>query len=241
MILSNVKVFFCRSDVRIIIFSTITGGMLQILSKRYLRNHPEFLNESKEIPPRGGELVSASTAVAVAQTILSFLAEHGLTAGLLSGIGVTISRMPITSVSTSLRESVVQNLSHLDKKKYILIKGERMYLDLDQCDENLRYIFSILEDETIPYEEREKLAHSILTKYLNLKTPVGRRNFVLCIVFILYIFFNNQRSSFHIMIENLIKAIQEGRITKPMARFIIRKLRKKGIPVDSRLTELANS
>jgi len=237
MILSNVKVFFCRSEVRIIIVSTITGGILQILSKRYLRNHP--LSESKEIPPRGGELISGSTAVALAQAILTFLAEHGLTTGLLSGTGLVISKMPITSISTCLYESVAQNLSHLDKKKYILIKGERMYLD--QCDENLTYLFNILKDKTIPYEERQKLAHSLLTKYLNLKTPVGRRNFVLCIVFIIYIFFTNHRSSFHIMMENLIKAIQEGKITKAMARFIIRKLRKKGIPIDSRLTELVNS
>ena len=48
MNLINVKVFFCRSDVRIIIFGTIMGGVLQILSKRYLKNHPEFLKDSPE-------------------------------------------------------------------------------------------------------------------------------------------------------------------------------------------------
>ena len=58
MILTNVKVFFCRSDVRIIIFGTITGGVLQILSKRYLKNHLEFLKDSpesefKKLLPRG--------------------------------------------------------------------------------------------------------------------------------------------------------------------------------------------
>ena len=145
MILTNVKVFFCRSDVKIIIFGTITGGILQILSKRYLKNHPEFLNESKEILPRGGELTSGS---AVAAAILSFLAEHGLTAGLFSGIGVAISKIPITSLSTWVRDSAPQNLSYLDKKKFILVKGERIYLD--QCDQNLKYLFEMLEDETIP-------------------------------------------------------------------------------------------
>ena len=117
MILTNVKVFFCRSDVRIIIFGTITGGIFQTLSKRYLKNHPEFLNKSKGIPPCGGEIASGSAAVAVAQAILSFLAEHGLTTGLLSSIGVVISKIAITSISTCLRDSVPQNLSHLDKKK----------------------------------------------------------------------------------------------------------------------------
>ena len=240
MNLINVKVFFCRSDVRIIIFGTIMGGVLQILSKRYLKNHPEFLKdspESKEIVPRGGEIVSGSAALA--QVILSFLAQHGLTAGLLSSVGVVISRIPVTSISTCLRDSVPQNLSHLEKKKFILVKGREIYLD--QCDQNLKYLFDILEDETIPFKEKKQIAHSILTKYLNLKTPFGRRNFVLCIVFIIYILFINHRSSFYLMMRSLIKAIREGKITKPMARFIVRKLRKKGVPIDPELVELVNS
>ena len=240
MVLVNVKVFFCRSDVRIIILGTITGGVLQILSKRYLKNHPEFLKdspESKEIVPRGGEIVSSSAALA--QVILSFLAEHGLTAGLLSSVGVVISRIPVTSISTYLRDSFPQNLLGLEKKKFILVSGEKVYLD--QCDQNLKYLFDILEDETIPFEERKEIAHSIVTKYLNLKTPFGRRNFMLCIVFIIYILFINHHSSFYLMMKSLIKAIREGKITKPMGRFIIRKLRKKGVPIDPELAELVNS
>ena len=240
MVLTNVKVFFCRGDVRIIIFGTITGGVLQILSKRYLKNHPEFLKgspESKEILPRGGEITSGSAALA--QVILSFLAEHGLTAGLLSSVGVVISQIPITSISTCLRDSVPQNLSHLEKNKFILVKGRQIYLD--QCDQNLKYLFNILEDETIPFEERKEIADSVLTKFLNLKTPSGRRNFMLCIVFIISILFTNHRSSFYLMMRSLIKAIREGKITKPMARFIVRKLRKKGLPIDPELAELVES
>jgi hypothetical protein len=240
MNLINLRVFFCRSDVRIIIFGTVTGGVLQILSKRYLKNHPEFLKdspESKEILPRGGEILSGSAALT--QVILSFLAEHGLTAGLLSSVGVVISGIPITSISTCLRDSVPQNLSHLEKKIFILVEGRKIYLD--QCDQNLKYLFEILKDETIPFEERKEIAHSVLTKYLNLKTPSGRRNFVLCIVFIIYILFTNHRSSFYLMMRSLIKAIREGKITKPMARFIVRKLRKKGVPIDPELAELVAS
>ena len=77
MILTNVKVFFCRRDVRIIIFGTITGGVLQSLSKRYLKNNPEFLKnspESKKKLPREGEIASGSAAL----VILLFLAQHGL-------------------------------------------------------------------------------------------------------------------------------------------------------------------
>ena len=240
MNLISLRVFFSRSDVRIIIFGTLTGGALQILSKRYLKNHPEFLKdspESKEILPRGGEILSGSAALG--QVILSFLAEHGLTAGLLSSVGVVISRIPVTSICTCLRDSVPQNLSHLGKKKFILVEGRKIYLD--QCDQNLKYLFDILEDETIPFEERKEIAHSVLTKYLNLKTPSGRRNFLLCLVFIIHILFTNHRSSFYLMMKSLIKAIREGKITKPMARFIVRKLRKEGVPIDPELAELVAS
>ena len=58
-ILMNVKLFFGRRDVRIIIIGKVTGRVLQILSQRYLENHPEFLKdlpESKKIIPRGVHL-----------------------------------------------------------------------------------------------------------------------------------------------------------------------------------------
>ena len=127
----------------------------------------------------------------------------------------------------------------LEKKKFILVGGEKIYLE--QCDQNLKYLFDILEDETIPFEKREEIAHSILTKYLNLKTPFGRRNFVLCITFMTYILFTKRHSSFYLMMKSLIKAIREGRITKQMARLIVRRLRKKGLPIDPELAEIVAS
>ena len=114
IILTNVKIFFCRSDVRIIVFGTVTGGVLQILSKRYLKNHPEFLkhspeSKSKEIVPRGGDFVSGG--IALGKVVLAFCAKHGLTAGFLSSTGLVVIKIPITSISTCLRNSVPQNFS----------------------------------------------------------------------------------------------------------------------------------
>jgi len=133
MVLTTVKAFFCRSDVKIIIFSTITGGVLQILSKRYLKNHPEFLKdlpESKERLPRGrvsreGEVTT--TTVALAQVLLAFLSEHGLTAGLISGTGLVISKLPLTAIGKYLNEVVSQNLSHLEKKNLSWLR-EKKYI-----------------------------------------------------------------------------------------------------------------
>lgn len=242
MHLTSVKLFFCRSDVRIFIFGTATGGMLQILSKRYLKNHPEFLkdsSESKKIPPRGGAAGEIIGGKVLAKAILLFLAEHGLTVGVISSTGVIIGKIPLTSISTYLRDAFPQNLAHLEKKNFIMIDGKKIYLD--PCDQNLKYLLNILENETIPFEEKQKVAHSILRKYLNLKTQSGRRNFVLCTVSILYILSTNDYSSFYAMMQSLIKAIQEGKISKAVARLIIRRLRKKGIPVDPELADIVAS
>ena len=38
--------------------------------------------------------------------------------------------------------------------------------------------------------------------------------------------------------KNLIKVIREGKIIKPITRFIVRKLRKKGIPIEPELAEV---
>ena len=44
------------------------------------------------------------------------------------------------------------------------------------------------------------MALLILTDHLSLKTVFERLNFVICIVFITYILFNNNHSSFFLMI-----------------------------------------
>ena len=45
MNLIYLKVFFCRNDVKIFIICAVTGGILQVISKQYLKSHPEFLKD----------------------------------------------------------------------------------------------------------------------------------------------------------------------------------------------------
>lgn len=250
MNLTSLRMIFCRNDVKIVIICTVTGGILQVISKRYLKSHPEFLEDApvtkkkyrlpRFISHRGGafiEITGVSIKV-VGKVVLNFLAKKGLMAGVLTGGSLVVSKIPATAISTYLRDAFPQNLPHLEKKKFILVNGEKIYLD--QCDQNLEYLFKILEDETIPFEEKEKVARSILTKYLNLKTMNGRITFVLCIVFILYILSIQNPSGFYILLKNLIKAIKEGRISKAIGRSIVRRLQKKGITVDPELIEIVD-
>ena len=46
MNLTSLKLVFYRNDVRILIICTVTGGILQVLSKQYLKSHPEFLKDA---------------------------------------------------------------------------------------------------------------------------------------------------------------------------------------------------
>lgn len=245
MNLISLKAFFCRNDVKIAFLCALTGGILQILSKQYLKSHPEFLENApvtnQRPSPRGGAFVEISgiSIKIVAKFILTFLAKKGLLAGIATGSGIVISKIPANAISRYLRDSFPQNLPDLEKKKFILVDGEKMYFD--QCDQNLEYLFKILEDETIPFEEKEKVARSILTKYLNLKTTNGRINFALCLVFVLWILSIQNPSSFYILLKNLIKAIKEGRISKEIGRLIVRRLQKKGVPIDPELLEVVSS
>ena len=124
-------------------------------------------------------------------------------ANLLTGNGILIIKIPTTTVSIYLRYAFSQNLQHLEKNRFILVDRNRV--NLDQCDQNLEYLFKILENEIISYDEKEKLVPKILIGYLDLKTPSKRVNITICIVFILYI---KNVAGFYIMMENLIKAIR---------------------------------
>lgn len=91
-----------------------------------------------------------------------------------------------------------QNLPDYTKNKFILINGEKIYLD--QCE-----VFKILKDQTITVEEKGKRVDSILNNYINLNTSAGRIMFVLCIVSILFILSSQNFSGFYILMRSLIR------------------------------------
>lgn len=267
---TSLKMFLCRNDVKILVICTITGGVLQIISKQYLESHPELLEDedvTKEapvttdapgtedapitkgksksgrpklpFPPSGALIEVTGVSIKIAQVALTFLAKNGLLAGVITGSGVILSKIPATAISTYVRDAFPQNLPDLEKKKLILVNGQKIFLD--QCDQNLEYLFKILNDPTMPFEEKQKIARSILTKYLDLKTMNGRVTFVMCIVLVLYILSIQTPSGYYILLKNLINAIKEGKISKIVGRAIVRKLQKKGISIDPELLEIVDS
>jgi hypothetical protein len=253
MNLNFLRALVARQDVKIIVICTIIGAVSQKICRQYIKNNPELVKKKGGNPeevepgieiknrnprfrgflPRGGAVVEFSV---LAKVVITFLAENGLLAGLFTGTGLALSKIPTSAVAAYLRDAFPQNLPELEKQRFILVDGEKIHLD--PCDQNIQYLFMILKDPTLPFEQKEKLTRSILSEYLNLNTVDGRVNFVICIVSILYTVSTHSPSSYFLILKNLIEAIKGGKIPKVVARAIARKLKKRGLPIDPELLDL---
>jgi hypothetical protein len=251
MVLTYLKNILSQRDLKILIIGTATGAILQFAARRYLKKHPELSTDKPGIEkdykrprlpsPRGGALIEITgvTIEVGVKVLLNFLAEKGILIGLAATTGmIGVNKIPTTAVVKYLRDALPQNLPELEAIKVIGIEGEK--LNFENCDNSFQYLINILQDEATPFEKKEEIAHSIFTKYLDLTTPEGRVRFLLCIVGIICVFSLISPSSLYIIFQNLITAIKEGKISKAMARYIIRKLRQKNIPVDPELLDLVD-
>lgn len=120
------------ADVKLIIGCTVTGGILQILSKQYLKSHPEFLKDAHLNKKKYRALrflflkthfryevlieISRISIKIVAQVTLNFIANKGLLAGL-AAVGVVVISKP--AVSAYLRDAFPQNLPDLENRSIL--------------------------------------------------------------------------------------------------------------------------
>lgn len=105
------------------------------------------------------------------------------------------------------------------------------------CDKNLEYLFFVLKDKTIPYEEKEKVVDRALFKHLKLNTNTKRIYFILCMIKVLLALVTQMPSSYHLLLQQLIKAVRSGKISETVFYAIIRKL-KKDVILDPDIIEL---
>ena len=243
-----------RNELKIIIVGTIIGGVFQLICWKYLKNHPELLNnenseklepkkpESRRLPrffPRGGaliEIAGAKIVFNVAATIVYIAKKGALTAMCITAGGVFLKKIPKTAISTVIRNSLPTQHSDFEKG-FILVDGKK--ISLDKCDQTFEYLFNVLTNKEIPFEYKKELSFKILMDHVDLKTTAGRLRFAFCIISILHIFAINDISSYFILIQNLIKAIKNGKISKRLARLIIRRLLRLNIAVDPELIKAA--
>ena len=113
--------------------------------------------------------------------------------------------------------------------------GEKEYLE--NCDNAFRYMFSLLMDKELPYNEKKELVRAVFRLQLDNIKPL---HLILCLIPILLILSTQNLAGYYLVLQNLIQAIKEGRISKAIARRIVRKLLKKGKFVDPELLDLVN-
>ena len=113
-------------------------------------------------------------------------------------------------------------------------------LTLYQCEgiHELEYLFYVLKDSAIPFEEKERITLLILTRFLNLSTEAMRRNFLLCLLAILCALTIYNPSSYHLLLKSLLQAIREGKISKNLIRWIIQNLKRKGLLSNPELLDI---
>jgi hypothetical protein len=237
---------------------------------KYIENHPEVFEEAKRkrekaklrnknknplVLPRGGALVVPPEVFQVIKYlnetgVLKLIHDSGIVATIVSGMisatgSYIIKQIPLKAINTYVVTSVPGALPATHGYKYIekrmTVFDDVGSIHLQKCEENLQYLFTILQDSTVPFEEKERLTLAILTKYLNLNTPQGRLNFVLCLVFIIYLLSIYAPGSYHIILRKLIEAIKQGKISKKLARLIIRRLQRKGVLIEPELLDIAYS
>lgn len=237
-----------KKDIKLIVIGVVVGGLLQFICARYVKNHPELLNNNnpQEIAPKtsvphGGALVEIAGAKIIFNIGLAvaYTAKKGALMGLLSTAGLVFFKkikIPVNALATIVRQSLPTYYSGLEKR-FFIVDGDEILID--ECDKSLQYLLMMLKNPDLSLDYKKEKSLKILMNHLDLETPSGKIRCLLCLIGILYVLWSADMASFMILMENLIKAVKEGKITKRLARLLIRRLLRLGVNVDPELIDAA--
>lgn len=253
---------FSRNDLKVILIGTLAGAVLQVICIKYIKNHPEFLDGQnsptsepeikspkrglRRFSARGGavlEIVGAQVLINIA-AVVNFVAQKGSIAGLLGASAfVGFKKMPSTAISKFVKDALPYSHSDLGKsesKQFIRI--QKNTVTLDYCSDSFLFLANILNSPSIPEYKKDRQTYSALTEHLDLKTMNKRVHFVLCIVNLLQMLsIQSDSANYYLMIGNLIQAIKEGKISKQVARLILRLLKERKIIISPEFINLIDS
>jgi hypothetical protein len=246
------RMLWNNKDLRVFLIHVLIGTLLQILARRclkYMKDHPELFEETnknrKKAKPRNrnknkNPLVVPPKVFA----FLKFLADSGFLVGIAgSAAAYVIKQIPLNAVSTYVVNSVRGSLpsTHGSLNKSVTTLDDVGKITLYECERipDLEYLFDILRDPIIPFEEKERFTRLIFGRYFNLSTEEGRKAFVLCLLAILLTLSIYNHASYHILLKMLLEAIREGKI--PNKLVIIRNFQRKGLRPGPELIEIAYS
>lgn len=209
------------NNIKVFVICTSTGLILQVLSKKYVEKQPQAANTHD----KGFLRKTTSKSFHV---ITRFLSKNGILLGIIAGTGgITIKNIPKN----------INKIPFLGKK---LLKP-------DACTEGTEFFLDLLEGsgevvvEQSDKERGKNIARTLLSKHLNLDTEPRRRVFIMCFVAIFMLFYSMNPSNAPIVLENLRKALLEGKISKSVVKSIIWRLQKARIPINKELLEALKS
>jgi hypothetical protein len=251
---------FTRNDLKIIFIATSIGGIVQYYCWKFVKNHPESFEqldgkkEPIEDPIKGPFLFDGRGGEFITVTVkgVEMIFNLGKLVSVLKGYGAPIflgaatstilaKKIPTTAVSTILRfvRKKLSNGSPISHTEWG--KGHVIEINsLGECNHDFKYLVSVLLDKEIPYSDRQKKVSIVLSQQLKSQTMVSLVSFLTCVVSILVLFtFLKDTTSVFLMMQNLLEVLKEGKITKRVARILIRKLLRAGVSIDPELIEAA--
>jgi len=158
--------------------------------------------------------------------LVNILETGGIIIGAVGGLSAFISVLPTKQIAAYFSESSLSTI----RTKYLLRATDGIPVGETVnwvCDGNLEFLFFVLRDQSIPYEEKKKVLHRALFKHLKLNTNAKRIYFILCMIKLLLALYNLMPSSYYLLLQQLIEAVRSGKIGKKVFYAIIRKLRKR--------------
>lgn len=187
---------FSQRDVKIIIVSTMVGGILQIICCKSIKNYPQIFNHEIKgvndenlqnsepefplaVPPRGKFFI---LKIAV-KAVIPVIAKRGIFIALfLSSCTRIAGKIPITGTAVTRWVRDALPYSHSDEaklraKQLIAIDREDFYLGL--CHQNfnfftmIRYLFTVSKTADLSTEQKKKFIRLILMNYLDPNTIDG--------------------------------------------------------------------
>lgn len=255
------KLYFLLTEynpsLKAVIISTMVGGVLQIICINYLQNGSEIPDDLKSpkisdqlkpkkkmkrwrrFLPRGGALISITGAKVVLniKPVIYYLAKKGTITGLLAPFGYkVVTNIPSKALSKYLYQSLPSSHANYGKKGYLIAE-----INTDEIlDTNMRYLLKILSDKDISVDHKITQAKLMIKNHTNLTTREGKIGFVLVMVSLLSILYLTNTAGFFALLQSLIEAIKDGRVSKRLSRIIIRRLKNLGIDFDPELISNAS-
>lgn len=256
-----------EKDLKIIIIGTIVSGIVQYVCWKFVTNNPELFENLdddefvKEIAEeirketsktqkffkriRGGgfpKRIAQKTMVELLLRIAKRCAKNGLRDSILALITfVVVEKIPKKKVISTILRYAGKKLtdgSPITYTKWNAYLRTTEMKPLSECEPGWTFILEVLLNKDLPYSVREEKVKSFFRHQLSFQTKGDLVRFVACIVAIIVLFVGlGDTSSSFIVMQNLLEALKRGKISREVAKIIVRRLKRKGILIDPELLE----